>query len=182
MATAKTHIPWTQIDTVLVDMDGTLLDLSFDNFFWLDLVPSRYAQSRGIDAGTARAAVTHKYATVFGTLSWYCLDHWSSELGLDLRALKREHRHLIRYLPMVPEFLAAVRARAKRLIVATNAHRETLAIKIAATRLDRHVDEFVCAHDLDAAKESSEFWAALVCAANRSISSALCCSRTACRC
>jgi 5'-nucleotidase len=30
---------WREIDTVLLDMDGTLLDLEFDSHFWLSLVP-----------------------------------------------------------------------------------------------------------------------------------------------
>ena len=33
---------WRAIDTVLLDMDGTLLDLRFDNYFWLELVPRKY--------------------------------------------------------------------------------------------------------------------------------------------
>jgi putative hydrolase of the HAD superfamily len=158
MADASTQIAWEEIDTVFVDMDGTLLDLAFDNFFWLELVPSRYAQLRGLDEATAHATVTRKYADALGTLPWYCLDHWGRELGLDIGALKREHRHLIRFLPMVPEFLTAARSRVRRLVVVTNAHRRTLAIKLDQTRLDRYVNGIVCAHDLDAPKESGEFW------------------------
>jgi hypothetical protein len=30
-------VDWSAIDTVL-DMDGTLLDLRFDNWFWQDLI------------------------------------------------------------------------------------------------------------------------------------------------
>jgi putative hydrolase of the HAD superfamily len=161
MAEARAHIAWTRIDTVFVDMDGTLLDLAFDNFFWLELVPARYAQLRGLNEATAHAAVTRKYAAVLGTLPWYCLDHWSRELGLDIGALKREHRHLIRFLPMVPEFLTAARARVRRVIVVTNAHRRALDIKLDQTRLDSHVNGIVCAHDLDAPKESGEFWGEL---------------------
>jgi putative hydrolase of the HAD superfamily len=158
MAAAGAHITWAEIDTLLVDMDGTLLDLAFDNFFWLELVPDRYARTRGLDEAAARAIVTRKYADVLGTLPWYCLDHWSRELGLDIAALKREHRHLIRFLPMVPEFLGRARSRARRVVIVTNAHRQTLAIKMGETHLDGQVDGVVCAHDLDAPKESREFW------------------------
>jgi putative hydrolase of the HAD superfamily len=141
-------------------MDGTLLDLAFDNFFWLELVPARYACARGLDEAAAYAAVTRKYADVLGTLPWYCLDHWTRELELDIAALKKEHRHLIRFLPMVPEFLRAARSRA-RVIIVTNAHRQTLEIKMSETHLYAQVDRVVCAHDLDAPKESSKFWAEL---------------------
>ena len=161
MAEARAPIAWAGIETVFVDMDGTLLDLAFDNFFWLELVPARYASARGLDAATAHATVTRKYADVLGTLPWYCLDHWSRELGLDVAALKTEHRHLIRYLPMVPEFLSQARSRARRVVLVTNAHRKTLEIKMGETRLDARVDAVVCAHDLDAPKESAEFWAKL---------------------
>ena len=36
-------IDWSCIDTVLLDMDGTLLDLHFDNFFWSEHLPRTYA-------------------------------------------------------------------------------------------------------------------------------------------
>ena len=36
---AQAIIDWTRIDTILLDMDGTLLDLGFDNFFWREHVP-----------------------------------------------------------------------------------------------------------------------------------------------
>ena len=161
MAETCAGIAWAGVDTVFVDMDGTLLDLAFDNFFWLELVPARYARARGLDEATAYTTVTRKYAEVVGTLPWYCLDHWSRELELDIATLKREHRHLIRFLPLAPEFLAAARSRARRVVIVTNAHRQTLEIKMNETRLDRHVDGVVCAHDLDAPKESGEFWAEL---------------------
>jgi GMP/IMP 5'-nucleotidase len=151
-------IDWQQIDTVLVDMDGTLLDLAFDNHFWLDLVPRHYAECHGLSLEAAHERLSPRFAAAQGTLSWYCLDHWTRDLDLDLRALKRAHRHLIRYLPGAREFLAAVRARGKRVQIVTNAHRETFAVKAEQTGIDRLVDGVVCSHDLAAPKESAEFW------------------------
>jgi putative hydrolase of the HAD superfamily len=161
MSETQFPIPWANVDTVLVDMDGTLLDLAFDNYFWLEVVPEKYAEHQGLSTAAALNIVARKYAGVAGTLPWYSVDHWSGELGIDIRALKQEHSHLIRYLPMVPEFLAGVRSRSKSLIVVTNAHSAALAIKLERTRLDRCVDGIVCAHDFDAPKESQLFWAAL---------------------
>ena len=37
-------IDWEHIDTVLLDMDGTLLDLHFDNYFWTQHLPGVYAR------------------------------------------------------------------------------------------------------------------------------------------
>jgi putative hydrolase of the HAD superfamily len=162
MAQAATFaVDWNAIDTVLVDMDGTLLDLAFDNYFWLDVVPARYASRYGLTVAESRAALAPRFAAKVGTLDWYCLDHWTRDLGLDLKTLKREHREHIRFLPGAPEFLAAVRGRRNRLCIVTNAHRDTFAVKAEHLGLDRLVDGVVCSHDFAAPKESAEFWRAL---------------------
>jgi len=162
MAQAARFIPdWDRIDTVLVDMDGTLLDLAFDNFFWLELVPQRYADIHGLTIAAAQAELTPRFAAKTGTLAWYCLDHWTRDLGIDLKSLKSEHRQHIRFLPGAPEFLAAVKRRGKRVSIVTNAHRDTFAVKAEHTGIDRLVDGVVCSHDFAAPKESREFWRAL---------------------
>ena len=112
---APSIVEWDAIDTVLVDMDGTLLDLSFDTFFWREVVPRRYASLHNLTVPAAQAALAPRFEAKVGTLEWYCLDHWASDLGLDLKTLKHEHREHIRFLPGAQEFLASVRARGKRL-------------------------------------------------------------------
>ena len=158
---ASSIVDWAAIDTVLVDMDGTLLDLNFDTFFWRELVPQRYAVRNGMTVLEARAKLEPRFDAKMGTLEWYCLDHWARDLELDLKTLKREHRERIRFLPGAQEFLASVRARGKRLVVVTNAHRDTFAVKAEHTGLDRLVDSVVCSHDFAAPKESAAFWQAL---------------------
>jgi 5'-nucleotidase len=154
-------LPWDEIDTVLVDMDGTLLDLAFDNIFWHELVPAIFAETAGITVQAARQEVMERSRRLIGTLEWYCLDHWGRELGLNLAALKRSHRHLIRYLPRAPEFLGAAQERGKALSVVTNAHRDALDVKVEHTGLNGLVDTLVSSHDFRAAKESREFWVEL---------------------
>jgi 5'-nucleotidase len=158
---AKSVVDWDCIDTVLVDMDGTLLDLNFDNLFWLHIVPESYARARGLTVAAAQAALAPRFTAKVGTLDWYCLDHWTRDLGMDLKTLKHEHRGHIRFLPGAQEFLASARARGKRMVVVTNAHRDTFAVKAEQTGIDRLVDRVVCSHDLAAPKESAAFWQAL---------------------
>ena len=160
-ASVRPIIPWDDVDTVMVDMDGTLLDLAFDNFFWQELVPECYARHRNLPEEEARRELLGRYQALEGQLEWYCIDHWSEVLGLDIRALKWEYRHRIQYLPGAIEFLEAVRRRGKRLLLVTNAHRETLAVKVAQTGLDLRVDEMISSHDYRAPKQSQLFWQSL---------------------
>ena len=152
---------WDHYDTVLLDMDGTLLDLRFDNFFWQELIPARYAALHDMPHEEAVAVLEPRFAAARGTLEWYCIDHWSRELGLDVAALKREAEDHIDFLPDVPDFLLAVRALRKRLVLVTNAHRGTLSIKLARTGLARYLDAIHSSHDLGLPKEHADFWGRL---------------------
>ncbi len=59
------NVDWSQVDTVLLDMDGTLLDLHFDNRFWNEHLPRCYAQARGLDEAAARAELMPVFAQQF---------------------------------------------------------------------------------------------------------------------
>jgi putative hydrolase of the HAD superfamily len=158
---ANNVVDWSCIDTVLVDMDGTLLDLHFDNLFWREIVPQRYARLRGMTVAAAQDSLAPRFEAKVGTLEWYCLDHWTRDLGMDLKTLKHEHRAHIRFLAVAQDFLTSARARGKRLVVVTNAHRDTFAVKAEHVGLERLVDSVVCSHDFAAPKESADFWRAL---------------------
>ncbi|MCF7993197.1 MAG: GMP/IMP nucleotidase [Thiohalocapsa sp.] len=149
---------WDAIDTVFLDMDGTLLDLYFDNHFWLEHVPKRFAEKSGISLDAAKDDLMPRYRRIQGTLDWYCVDHWSRELGLDIALLKSEVEHLIAVHPFVLAFLDALAARGKRRVLVTNAHQKSIDLKMQRTRLGGHLERVVCAHDLALPKEAPEFW------------------------
>lgn len=154
----KPMIEWSQIELVLLDMDGTLLDLYFDNHFWLEHLPQCYAQLHGLSAREAQQELSARYQRVEGKLEWYCIDHWSRELGLDIALLKMEVAHLISLHPWVVEFLELMGEQGRRKVLVTNAHRKSLALKLERTQLGGHLDRIVCAHDLGLPKEAPQFW------------------------
>jgi HAD superfamily hydrolase (TIGR01509 family) len=164
MCSDKTEINWRDIDTILLDMDGTVLDLAFDNYFWLEVLPQHIAQLRGISLSVAREKMQTHTARVHGTLQWYCIEHWSEQLDLDVAAIKHAIRHRIAYLPGALEFLQRARrvsrpgGAALRIVIVTNAHPRTLAIKLRQTHVNRYVDAIYSAHDFGHPKESAQFW------------------------
>ncbi len=154
-------VAWNVIDHVLLDMDGTLLDLNFDTHFWREYLPRRYAASRGLDLPTARRLLEPQFQRVAGTLDWYCLDYWRELLGLDIVRLKRDVADLIKVLDGAIEFMDELRRRGKRLVLVTNAHPDSLALKLEHTRLDAHLDRIVSVHELGLPKEEVACWRAL---------------------
>jgi HAD superfamily hydrolase (TIGR01509 family) len=162
-------IDWSRIDTVLLDMDGTLLDLRFDNWFWQELIPRRYAVAMGMSAAGAWEMIKPKFLAARGTIEWYCIDHWSRELGLDIAQIKRSVLQQIGYLPGAEDFLLRLKASGKRRVLVTNAHPMTLAIKDEQVGLKAHFDACYSTHSFDAPKENPAFWPRLQ-AAERFIS------------
>lgn len=154
-------LDWTQIQTTFLDMDGTLLDLHYDNHFWQEHVPKRYAEQRGLSVDEAKNTLYKQFRAAEGTLNWYSVDYWSDALDLDIPALKEEVAERISLRPHALEFLTAMRAAGKRLVLVTNAHGKTVTLKFRHTGIDRYMDAVICAHDLGLAKEHGPFWGQL---------------------
>lgn len=154
-------IDWQQIDTVLLDMDGTLLDLHFDNFFWLKHLPRRYAEIHRLDEATAAAHLHELIHRRRGTLEWYCLEHWSEALSVDVCKLKEEIKDKIQIRPHVEHFLTRLRQLGKKRVLITNAHPQSLSLKLDVTAIDRWLDFVISSHEFKEPKETQGFWHAL---------------------
>lgn len=149
---------WRKFDTILLDMDGTILDLAFDNYFWRELVPRCLARKRNADPAEVSAELFAHFARMQGSLEWYCLDYWTDALSLDLRGLKSASSHRVRYLPGAVEFLRVLQATGKPVVLVTNAHVHTLEVKKGVAGLGRWIDTFISSHEFGAPKESAVFW------------------------
>ncbi|WP_442111510.1 GMP/IMP nucleotidase [Pseudomonas sp. NUPR-001] len=154
-------LAWSTIDTVLLDMDGTLLDLHFDNHFWLEHLPQRYADLHGISLAMAQLEMEPLFERHAGSLNWYCLDFWSRELNLPVRELKLEIAHLIALRPDADTFLQAIKQAGKRVILITNAHRDSLSLKLEKVELAPYFERLISSHDYGYPKENPQFWEAL---------------------
>ncbi|GAB2190339.1 GMP/IMP nucleotidase [Sessilibacter sp. MAH1] len=156
-----TIVDWDDIDTILLDMDGTLLDLHFDNYFWLTHLPKRYGELHGISADEATEHILPKVKEHEGTLNWYCLDFWSAALKVNVGELKREIQHKIQIRPYVEAFLKAAKKMNKKLVLITNAHQDSLNLKLEITKIDQWLDVVLSSHQFKYPKEQQEFWHSL---------------------
>lgn len=149
---------WSDIHTVLLDMDGTLLDLHFDNHFWMEHTPKAFAKKHNIPLEQAKTTLRQQNDAVFGQLQWYCLDYWQQELDLPIVELKREISHLIKLRQDTIPFLDALHAAGKEVILVTNAHPDSLCLKVEMTQLDQHIDKLISVHQYGVSKESQQLW------------------------
>ena len=151
-------IPVDDIDFVLLDMDGTLLDKYFDDYFWEHLVPEKYSEKHNVTFGKAKEELMKKYKVHEGTLNWTDLDFWSTELSLDIPALKEQIRHLIEVHPHVEDFLRMLQKKKKKAFLVTNAHYKSIELKFRKTRIGKHFDAVLSSFDAGYPKEDLRFW------------------------
>ncbi|MFO0705950.1 MAG: HAD hydrolase-like protein [Nitrospira sp.] len=156
----ETTVNWEQIDDVLLDMDGTLLDRHFDNFFFEEELPRRYAALHRLSFEESRGRLMAMYRSVEGELAWTDLHYWTDRVGLDVVALHRELDHMIGFLPGAEPFLEDLRRRGKRVTIVTNAHRAGVDVKTAKTGLHEQVDRIVDAFEVGYLKMRPEYWPA----------------------
>ncbi len=151
-------INWQAIETVLLDMDGTLLDLHFDNYFWRVHLPQRYAEIKEVNADQAQLDVVVHSREIGGSLNWYSTDYWSDRLDLDIVELKREICDKISLRPFCIEFLDALRSAGKEVVMVTNAHHDSLALKMEITEISNKFDRLITIHEFSMPKENPTCW------------------------
>lgn len=166
------NLDWQKINAVLLDMDGTLLDLHFDNYFWQDFLPELLAEKNNESIEQAKTHLFSLQDEVKGTLDWYCLDYWSTKLQVDIKSLKREILHKISFRPNALEFLEYLKdlqgekeqkkTTPLKIIMATNAHPDAIEIKMMKAEMSHYFDSICSSHEIGYAKEDQRFWALLM--------------------
>ena len=153
-------VNWQEIETVLFDMDGTLLDLHYDNHFWRDYLPEKYALKHKLSLAETKKNLAKAFDSTYGTLNFYCVEYWSNTLDIEIVTLKREADEKIRFLPGAEQLLQQVRLQphSPKLAIATNAHREVFNIKDEKLKLSARVDDVFCANEFGSPKEENHFW------------------------
>ncbi len=156
------QVDWDQLDTILLDMDGTLLDLAFDNHFWGKVIPERWGHLNGLDLPSSQQHLAPIFAREQGKLNWYCLDFWGQTLGLDIASIKTTCTDGIQWRPQAETFLRRLRASHLDVVLITNAHPVTLDIKAERLPLAKWFDKMVSSHRYGAPKETPLFWEQLI--------------------
>ena len=151
---------WNKITHVLLDLDGTLLDRDFDDVFWERTVPGEYALQHGISFEDAHKKFMTAYQNQEGTQNWFDIDYWSREFGLDIFALQVREEEKICPLPGTIEFLEFIHNMGKSVHIITDAHPQTVSIKMGRVPLDRYFDTLLSAFEVKCIKKEPCFWTA----------------------
>lgn len=153
-----TLVNWEEIDMLLLDVDGTLLDRNFDDVLWERLLPSRYSETKHIDLNSARSALRRHTRDLEHTLNYYRIEYWTEYTGVDLLALHHEVAHLLEFRPGARAFLDWVRRNVMCSMLVTNADRDCLAVKDSYCDLSDEISSIVSCHDYGYPKETQAFW------------------------
>ena len=147
------------IECLLIDMDGVILDNAYDNDFWQNQIPEVIADSKGIAFDDAKRLAIQIFNYKKNTKDWYDVDYWSNMLNIDIEAQKRSEKSFSRIslYDGVIDTLSVLKNKTKTILI-TNAHRKTLNIKLEKYNLTPYFDEMVCAHELHYVKEDIQLW------------------------
>ena len=147
------------IECLLIDMDGVILDNAYDNDFWQNQIPEVIADNKGIAFDDAKRLAIQIFNYKKNTKDWYDVDYWSNMLNIDIEAQKRSEKSFSRIslYDGVIDTLSVLKNKTKMILI-TNAHRKTLNIKLEKYNLTPYFDEMVCAHELHYVKEDIQLW------------------------
>ena len=146
---------------IMFDMDGTLLDLSYDNFLWNNHIPLCYAQQHQLPLEVAHQYLNELYVQYRHTLFWYSTQFWSEKLELDIMQIHHHFAHKIKLRSGCLTLLSELKDKGYECWLVTNADLKNLSLKLELTPLRPYFKHIISSESLKYPKEDPLFWTKL---------------------
>ncbi len=110
------------IKVVSLDFAGTLIDKEYIDYFWLELIPEKYAEKYGLNVSEAKKLIYQEYERVGeDKIEWYLPKYWLEKFNLNLDVRELLDIAISRVHPY-PEVFRVIRELSSkyRIIITTN--------------------------------------------------------------
>ena len=143
---------------IMFDMDGTPLDLAFDDYIWNQCLPEHYAQFHGYSLEKSHQYLQQLYLDHKHTLSWYSSAFWSLQTGINTLKMQQNHESKICLRAGSLELLEQLKAAGHVCWLVTNADCKSLELKLENIPLRPHFDLIISSEQIGYPKETLAFW------------------------